>query len=133
MGEHKLPRNQPVEDTGWKKPTIVTDGGETKGVIQPATGLEKNPCFACRSFEKDERRLRQHCQANGLVPDAEGFYITPIAQEIQGRKSLRLNPADCGWCRRHGSVSHMNATCPDFVATATREELALKLRRGWRG
>ena len=130
MGEHKLPRsNVPVEDTGWRQPDIVTKDGETKGVIVPATGLEANPCMMCRSFAKDTRRLIQHFQSHGLKPDAEGFYETPIAKEIQGRKSLRMHPRDFGYCNRQGCATHMNATCVDFKATATREEMALKLAK----
>jgi hypothetical protein len=118
-----------IEDTGWKKPEIVKDEAGAKGVIVPATGLEANPCMLCRSFEKDTRRMMQHFEANGLKPDAGGFYETPIAQDFKGRKSLRIHPQDCGWCRRHGFVVQdpQKNTCPDFVCTATRAELALKL------
>jgi hypothetical protein len=136
MGEHKLPRpNVPVEDTGWRLPEIVNTPEGPKGVIIPATGLEANPCMMCRSFEKDTRRLMQHFESHGLVPDAQGYYETPIAKEIEGRKSLRIHPQDCGWCRRRGFVIQdpQKNTCPDFVATATRAEMALKLARGRRG
>jgi hypothetical protein len=133
MGEHKLPRaNEPIEDTGWKLPEIVNTPEGPKGVIIPATGLEANPCMMCRSFEKDVRRLMQHFKSHGLTPDAAGYYETPIAKEIKGRKSLRIHPRDHGWCRRQGCVTNMRATCPDFVATATRAEMALKLGRNRR-
>lgn len=118
-----------IEDTGWKKPTIVTEGGETKGVIQPATGLEKNPCMLCRSFEKDTRKLIQHWVARGLKPDAEGYYVTPIVQDFDNRTSMRVHPDDYGYCRRNCYTTHMRTTCADFVATATRDELALKLAK----
>ena len=136
MGEHKLPKedhapgklNAVDADAGeWKQPEVRRDAEGTKGVIQLASGLEHNPCFACRSFEKDERRLRQHCESQGLVPDENGIYTTPIVKEIAGRRSLRLDPKDCGWCRRQGCVVHMGATCEEFVATATRSELAAKI------
>lgn len=117
-------------DTGWKQPNVVQgpDGG--KGVIVPATGLEHQPCMMCKSFEKNTKRLMQHLQAHGLRPNADGFYETPIAQEVAGRKSLKINPQDCGWCRNQGGVVHMNATCPEFKPTETREDLAAKLQRG---
>ena len=118
-----------IEDTGWRKPVVTQVPGEApKGVIQPATGLESKPCFTCRSWEKDTRRLMQHFQSHGLTPDAEGYYETPIAKEINGRTSLRIHPRDNGWCNRIGCVSHMNATCPDWKPTRFAKELALKVK-----
>lgn len=116
-----------IEDTGWKKPELVVTEDGPAGRIVPASGLVSKPCMMCRSFEKDEQRLRQHFKARGLKPDRDGFYETPIAQEIKGRKSLRMHPRDFGWCRREGSVVHMNATCELFLETNTRSELAAKL------
>ncbi len=136
MGEHKLPKEEhlpgrlppAIDADKWQQPKVVQDGEGTKGLVQLASGLETNPCFTCRSFEKDETRLRQHCEANGLVPDKDGVYTTPIVKSIAGRKSLRLDPRDCGWCRRQGCVVHMGATCEEFVATATRAEMTGKIK-----
>jgi hypothetical protein len=114
-------------DTGWQKPNLVQTPEGDKGQIALASGLEKQPCMLCKSFEKDVRRLRQHLAAQGLTPDKNGFYETPIAKEIAGRRSLKIKPRDYGWCRRNGGVVHMNATCPDFVITQTRADLAGKL------
>jgi hypothetical protein len=119
----------PTEDTGWKVPQIVqTEKGEIAGLIQPATGIEAKPCFTCRSWEKDTRKLMQHFTSHGLTPDAEGYYETPIAKEINGRKSLRIHPRDNGFCNKQCCVSHMNATCPDWTPTRFASELALKVR-----
>lgn len=116
-----------IDDTGWKKPELVATEDGPAGRIVPASGLALKPCMMCRSFEKDEQRLRQHFHARGLRPDSNGFYETPIALEIKGRKSLRMHPRDFGWCRREGSVVHMNATCELFCETTTRADLAAKL------
>jgi len=129
MGDHKVGRNTPVEDTGWQRPTLVNTPEGPKGIIVPATGLETNPCNLCRSFESDDRKLRQYWKSHGLTPDAEGYYVTPIAKEIAGRKSMRVHPRDYGYCRRFGYTTGRNATCEDFAVTQTRAELALKIRR----
>lgn len=121
--------SKPVDDTGWQKPGVIETPDGVAGAIVPATGLEQKPCMMCKSFENDQRRLMQHLQAHGLRPDENGFYETPIAKEVKGRRSLKINPRDMGWCRRNGGVVHMNATCEDFKPTETRNDLALKLQR----
>ena len=119
----------PTEDTGWKQAEeIVTPSGQAAGRIVPATGLEQAPCFACASWEKDNKKLIQHFNAKGLEPDAEGCYETPIVRDFQGRRSLRVHPRDFGFCRRQCVVSHMNATCPDWTPTRTRNDLMGKIR-----
>jgi hypothetical protein len=117
-----------IEDTGWKQGEVITTDKGPTGQIVPATGIEQAPCFTCASWEKDNRKLIQHFNAKGLQPDAEGFYETPIARDIQGRKSMRIHPRDFGFCRRQCVVSHMNATCPDWAPTRTRGDLAGKIR-----
>jgi hypothetical protein len=115
-------------DTGWQKPKLVTDAEGPKGVIQTSSGLESKPCMLCKSFAKNMRRFIQHCKSQGLVSDEDGYFETPIAKEIKGRRSLRIHPRDYGFCNRNCGVVHMNATCPDFAITQTREELALKVQ-----
>lgn len=117
-----------TDDTGWKKPDIIqAPDGNSKGVIVPATGLESRPCFTCRSWEKDARKLTQFFRAKGLRADAEGYYETPIVRDFKGRRSLRIHPRDFGYCRRQCMPTHMNATCPDWDATTTRSELQGKI------
>lgn len=119
-----------IEDTGWKRLEVVQAPGETpKALIQPATGIETKPCFTCASWEKDTRKLMQHFRSHGLTPDAEGYYETPIAQDFNGRKSLRIHPRDNGFCNKQCCVSHMNATCGDWSPTRFAKELALKVQR----
>jgi hypothetical protein len=117
----------PIDDTGWKSPIVTAQDGLPTGTIQTASGLERQPCFLCRSFEKDNRKLIQHFQAHGLTADENGCYETPIAKEVRGRRSLKIDPRDYGFCRRHGYVTGMNATCPDFKLTESRSELQAKI------
>jgi hypothetical protein len=119
----------PIDDTGWRKPIVTQTPGETpKGVIQMKTGLENKPCFMCKSWEKDTRKLIQHFKAKGLTPDAEGYYTTPIVQDFDNRKSLRINPREYGYCRRLCMPTGDTCTCPDWQLTQTRSELALKVK-----
>ena len=118
-----------IEDTGWKKPDMIqTPDGNTKGVIQPATGLEEKPCFTCASWEKNTRKLIQFFRASGLQTDAEGYFTTPIIQDFDDRTSMRVHPRDFGFCRQGCCPTHMNATCEFWKPTRNVSELALKVR-----
>ena len=117
-----------IEDTGWRKPEVTQAPGEApKGLIHSVTGMEAKPCFTCCRWEKNPRKLVQHFRARGLKPDVEGYYETPIAQEIEGRKSLKIHPRDFGYCRFSCYPTHMNATCADWQPTRFAKEMALKL------
>lgn len=117
-----------LDDTGWRKPIVTTENGLPTATIVPATGLEKQPCFMCRSFDKDERKLRQYYEAHGLVPNTEGLYETPITQDFDNRKSLQVDVKNFGFCRRHDYVTDMRATCGDFQITTSRADLMRKIR-----
>lgn len=118
-----------IEDTGWKQPSVIqTPDGKAKGLIQPATGLETKPCFTCKSWEKDNRKLIQYLVARGLKPDAEGHFETPIASDFPGRKSMRIHPRDYGYCRRNCYPSAMNASCSGWQPTLFVNDLALKVK-----
>lgn len=110
-------------DTGWKKPTNVTGGDEyARGDIELATGTEQRPCFMCRSFEKDERKLTEHLIAKGLEAGPDGKFITPIAKDIPGRKSLKIAPRDYGWCRKDTMPVDMLATCDKWQQKRTSND-----------
>lgn len=105
------------------------DGDQSAaGVIDLATGFEAKPCMNCRSFEKDTSRLARHLLSQGLVPDAAGYFETPIARDFKGRRSLRLHPRDHGWCRKNCQVVDMLATCEEWSPVTTRAELASRIR-----
>ena len=101
------------EDTGWQPITGIEGDGDVnaRGRIELATGTEKNPCFSCKSFEQDERRLIEYLQRRGLEPDKRGHFRTPIAKDFPGRKSMVIDPKSFGWCRRDSLVTDMLATC----------------------
>lgn len=117
-----------TDDTGWRKPDMIqTPEGNATGIVTPSTGLEERPCFTCRSWEKDARKLTQFLTSKGLQPDFEGYYETPVARDFHGRKSLRIHPRDFGFCRRQCMPTHMQATCEDWDTVRTRSELQGKI------
>jgi ribulose kinase len=91
------------------------------GHIQSVTGLEAKPCFTCRHYNNDRRKLLQFLNARGLKPDENGFYETPIVGDFAGRRSLKLDPRSFGFCLDQTMPTHMNATCEhwDFSRNAT--------------
>jgi hypothetical protein len=104
---------KPISDTGWQQAghIIETPTGPA-GQIIPATGHEDRPCFTCRSWDKDERKLRQFLAAQGMEPDAEGRYEMRLLHDFKdGRKSMKIDPRDFGYCRKLTMPTHMNATC----------------------
>lgn len=119
---------KPENDTGWQLPKIMQDAGEVKGLIQPATGMEEKPCFTCRSWDKDTRKLMQFLNSRGLKADADGNYETPIVNDFKdGRRSIKVNPRDWGYCRNGCMPTHMNATCDVWVPVVSRSELQGKI------
>jgi hypothetical protein len=118
-----------IDDTGWRAPSIVADGGAPKGLIQMPSATQAKPCYLCKSFENDRAKLIQHLLSKGLVPDEAGVFTTPIVQDFDGRKSLEINPDDYGFCRRDCIVVAMNATCANWELTRFREDMIAKLRK----
>lgn len=116
--------------TCWQKIRVTGGDGDraAAGVIDLAQGMEPRPCMNCKSFEMDRSRLEQHLLAQGLKPDALGMFETPIAKEFKGRRSLKLDPRNFGWCRKECSVVDMLATCPAWTPISTREDLASRIR-----
>ena len=117
-----------ITDTGWKKPELVQTSDGSKAVVQMASGMEQKPCFTCRSWEKDTKKLIQFLTSHGLQPDADGNYETPIVKDFKGRRSLQVNPRDYGFCRQGCCPTHMNASCENWQPTRFASELALKVR-----
>lgn len=116
--------------TCWQ-PVLVTGGdgeGAAKGTIEMATGFEERPCMMCRSFEQDNKKLIQHLLARGLKMEADGSFTTPIANDIPGRKSLRIDPRSYGYCRKETMPVDMLATCESWSPVKTREELLSRIR-----
>lgn len=98
------------------------------GDIELATGMERNPCLLCRNFEKDKQKLIRHLMACKLEPDENGHFLTPIAKDFPGRKSLKINPNTFGFCRMDGIVVDMLGTCDSFTAVRTSGELESRIK-----
>lgn len=110
---------------------IQITGGDGKttatGQIEMAHGLEQHPCLMCVSFEKDTNRLIRHLIRHKLTPQPDGTFVTPIAKDFPGRKSLRIDPRSYGWCRRDTIVVDMLATCPAWRLTMSKSDLASRI------
>jgi len=92
-----------------------TGGNEAaKGVVDLATGLETNPCFLCKSWEKDERKLVQHFKAHNLIIEPDGTIETPIIKDDPQRRTMKLKIQQMGWCRRDCVPTDDLATCQNF-------------------
>jgi len=118
-----------VEDTGWKKiiPTAGDGDRAAGGRVEMVHGSETRPCYACRSWEKDERRLIQHLIARGLEVQPDGKFKTPIAKDIPGRKSLIIDPKRFGFCRFEGSVTEDETTCQNWTPVRTSGDLKSRI------
>lgn len=105
------------------------DGVRTaRGAIEMATGFEQRPCLICRHFEKDEQKLIRHLLRNKLTPDENGIFLTPIAKDFPGRKSMKIDPKTYGWCRLDTIVTDMLATCSSFSPARTSSELQSRIK-----
>lgn len=112
------------EDSGWcGTKNVIADGTQVVADIEMPHTAEQRPCYACRSWEKDRKRLIEYLLAQGLVAQPDGKFVTPIAKDIPGRKSLILDPKSFGWCRRDCRVTEMEATCSDWELVAKVEDM----------
>lgn len=120
-----------VTDTGWKK--IIATGGDgehsASGKIEMVRGSESRPCMMCKSWEKDEKRLIQHLLSIGLEAQPDGCFVTPIAKDIPGRKSMRLDPKQFGFCRLESTVTQDLASCPSWQQVRLVDDLRSRIKR----
>ena len=61
-----------------------------------------------------------------LVPVVLAFQAP--AQDIPGRKSLRIIPSQWGYCNRNTHPVDMLATCEDWEQVRTSSEMASRIR-----
>jgi len=115
--------------TDWQKVRITGGDGDAnaKGVIDLQKGIEGNPCFMCKSWEKDEKKLAQHFQTHGLTIEQNGAIQTPIVKDFPGRPSITLYLQNMGWCRREARPTEDAATCEAFRQVATREDMRFRM------
>jgi hypothetical protein len=112
---------KPITDTGWQKPQIVEGVG---GVITPPSAVEAKPCWLCKSWEKDTRKLDEYVRAHGMKMQEDGCYVLEeYRRGIPTRQQFRLDPKKTGWCRRDMDLAMDEFTCPRWEARVTKEDL----------
>jgi len=115
---------KPLDDTGWKAPEIITTPNGAAGVVQMPTDAEATPCFTCKHWHKDNRKLMQYLHAHGLQPDSNGVYELRVP-EMPERKSIQVDPKDWGFCLTLAMPTHMNAgaQCEHWQLRQVREDM----------
>ena len=108
-----------INDTGWKPiESIVGDETGVGGRVQPVTGLETQPCSMCRSWEKNDKKLKQHIASKKdieVLPD--GTFRHLVDQDVPDRETKTYNIRDFGFCRFHGIPSQILHSCENWVPT----------------
>lgn len=110
------------------EPGGVVGENYARGTIQPVTGLEQQPCLMCRSWEKNDKRLRQHIASKKnieVLPD--GTFRHTADKDMPGRKSKTYNLRDFGFCRFHGMPTQQLHSCESWTPTRTVSDLLKKL------
>jgi hypothetical protein len=120
------------ENDGWKPITPITGDGDrsASGKVETVMAHETRPCCMCRSWEKDEHRLIEHFIAHGLKIKDDGTFITPIALDFPGRKSLVLNPKKMGFCRLETRPTDDLATCERWSPVTRVSDLSRRIVKG---
>lgn len=117
------------KSTDWQQIRITGGDGDThaQGAIDLATGIESAPCFMCRSWEKDEKKLADHFRAHECIIEPNGTIQTPIIKDFPGRKSMKMRLQDMGWCRKDLCPTDDLATCNNFQQVATRADMLARM------
>jgi hypothetical protein len=113
---------KPIEDTGWQQPEIVEGVG---GVISNPTATEAKPCWACKRWEKDDKKLIEYVVAHGMKLQDDGTYIfEAIAGDLPTRQQMRLDPKTMGYCRSLCCLAHMDSTCDNWAPRLFAADMA---------
>lgn len=118
--------------TCWQQIRIVGGDGDqaAHGQIDMATGVETRPCVMCRRWDNvGPKRVAEHLMARGLEAASDGTFVTPIAKDFPGRKSLRLDPRNFGFCKRDMILTDSMSSCPAWAPTRTEAEFKQRMRR----
>ncbi len=118
--------------TCWQRIKIVGGDGDqaAHGVVELAKGTEVRPCCMCVKLDVvDKKRMVEHFMANGLEVQPDGRFATPIVKDYPGRKSLKLDPANFGFCRRDLIAVDLQATCSNWSPTKRLGDLQARLAR----
>lgn len=117
-------------DSGWRPISVTAGGGVdgVKGLVQPVTGIQTQPCNMCRSWEKNDRRIRQLVESKkniALLPD--GTMKHKIDLDVPDRQTQTFNINDFGWCRFHAQLAQQLHSCENWTPTRTVSDLMRKL------
>lgn len=120
-----------IGETGWQpiRPTGGDGDRGAAGKVEMISGLEDRPCVMCKSWEYDVPKLIRHLMSKKLTLLPNGHFLTPIAKDFPGRKSLILDPVKNGFCRYECSVTEDLATCENWNPVRTVSELQSRLKR----
>ncbi len=116
-------------------------GGQqaAKGVVDLVKVHEREPCYACKSWEQNERKLAQHFRAHGMIIDPDGTIRTPLAKDSKnGGGALMVPDVEnggtrpvkiqlMGWCRRDCRPTEIEGHCQAFNQVRRREEMTSRL------
>ena len=116
-------------------------GGQqaAKGVVDLVKAHEKEPCFQCKSWEQNERKLAQHFRAHSMIIDPDGTIRTPLAKDSKNGGGALMVPdvdnggtrpvkiQEMGWCRRECRPTEFEGHCQDFNLVKHREEMTNRL------
>jgi hypothetical protein len=106
---------------------IVGDGtNAAAGKVAMQKALEQRPCYLCRSWEKDERRLVRHIRSAKLTLMPDGSFESPAQKDRDG-KPMKLHVDRCGYCKRDGIVTEDEATCLQWTQVSRREDMRARL------
>jgi len=128
--DDKNPKERELLNSGWKPITVTGGGGPdgVKGLVQQVTGIQTKPCNMCRSWEKNDRRIREvvHAAKNiVLLPD--GTMKHKIDLDVPDRQTQTFNINDFGWCRYWTQLAQQLASCEMWTPTRTVSDLMRKL------
>ena len=113
-----MPQQKSITDTGWRPSTPVVEKGQLLGQIQQVTGLEQSPCCLCRSYEKNDKKLRQHIASKKnieVLPDGTFRHI--IDRDVPDRNTKTFNIRDFGYCRLYGMPTQQLHSCEKWTPT----------------
>jgi hypothetical protein len=111
---------KPTDEPGWQTPKIV-DG---MGIISMPSATEAKPCYLCKSWDKDVRKLVEYVTAHGMVVGLDGCYVfAAISAEFPARQQFKIDPTHTGFCRNLCVLSLDEATCEHWKQRETREDM----------
>lgn len=111
------------------RPFQNVSGGNTQAhaLVEPITGLQQRPCNMCRSWEKNDARIRELVKSRKfLTVDPDGTLRHKIDRDVPGRNTQTVNLNDFGYCRFHGQLAQQLHSCEAWTPTVSLSDFARK-------